>query len=42
VNAVTRAGLTVRALEEYPAQSDGFRRHDPRIPGTFLLYAQKA
>ena len=26
VNAVTRAGLTVRALEEYPAQSDGVRR----------------
>jgi ubiquinone/menaquinone biosynthesis C-methylase UbiE len=42
MNAVTRAGLNVRALEEYPAQSDGFRRHDPRIPGTFLLYAQKS
>jgi len=41
VNAVTRAGLNVRALEEYPARSEGFRRHDPRIPGTFLLYAQK-
>jgi ubiquinone/menaquinone biosynthesis C-methylase UbiE len=41
VNAVTRAGLDVRALEEYPARSDGFRRHDPRIPGTFLLYARK-
>jgi ubiquinone/menaquinone biosynthesis C-methylase UbiE len=41
VNAVTRAGLTVRALEEYPARSDGFRRHDARVPGTFLLYAQK-
>jgi predicted TPR repeat methyltransferase len=42
VNAVTRAGLGVRALEEYPARSEGFRRHDARIPGTFLLYAQKA
>src|SRR5215210_7077410 len=41
VNAVTRAGLNVRALEEYPARSEGFRRHDARIPGTFLLYAQK-
>jgi predicted TPR repeat methyltransferase len=41
VNAVTRAGLSVRALEEYPARSEGFRRHDARIPGTFLLYAQK-
>jgi ubiquinone/menaquinone biosynthesis C-methylase UbiE len=42
VNAATRAGLTLRALEEYPARSDGFRRHDARIPGTFLLYARKA
>jgi predicted TPR repeat methyltransferase len=42
VNAVTRAGLTIRALEEYPAASEGFRRHDARIPGTFLLYAQRA
>jgi predicted TPR repeat methyltransferase len=40
-NAVTRAGLPLRALEEYPARSEGFRRHDARIPGTFLLYAQK-
>jgi ubiquinone/menaquinone biosynthesis C-methylase UbiE len=42
VNAATRAGLTLRALEEYPARSEGFRRHDARIPGTFLLYARKA
>jgi ubiquinone/menaquinone biosynthesis C-methylase UbiE len=42
VNAATRAGLTLRALEEYPSRSDGFRRHDARIPGTFLLYARKA
>jgi SAM-dependent methyltransferase len=42
VNAVTRAGLVIRALEEYPARSEGFRRHDPRIPGWFLLYAQRA
>ncbi|CAN5232397.1 hypothetical protein BH18ACT12_BH18ACT12_15700 [soil metagenome] len=42
LNAVIRSGLNVRVLEEYPARSDGFRRHDGRIPGTFLLYAQKA
>jgi predicted TPR repeat methyltransferase len=42
VNAATRAGLQLQALEEYPARSDGFRRHDPRVPGTFLLYARKA
>ena len=42
VNAATRAGLTLRALEEYPARSDGFRRHDSRIPGSFLLYARKS
>jgi len=41
VNAATRAGLLMRALEEYPARSDGFRRHDARVPGTFLLYARK-
>ncbi len=41
VNAVTRAGLSLRALEEYPARSEGWRHHDSRIPGTFLLYAQK-
>ena len=42
VNAVLRADLAVRALEEYPARSDDFRRHDARLPGTFLLYAQRA
>jgi SAM-dependent methyltransferase len=42
VNTVSRAGLRVRALEEYPARNDGVRRHDARVPGTFLLYAQKA
>jgi SAM-dependent methyltransferase len=41
VNAATRAGLELRALEEYPARHEGFRRHDARIPGTFLLYARK-
>lgn len=42
VTAVGRNELTVRALEEYPARSDNWRRHDARVPGTFLLYAQRA
>jgi ubiquinone/menaquinone biosynthesis C-methylase UbiE len=42
VTSSARNGLTVRALEEYPARSDDWRRHDPRVPGTFLLYAQRA
>jgi SAM-dependent methyltransferase len=42
VNAVVRNGLALRALEEYPARSEGWRRHDARVPGTFLLYAQRA
>jgi SAM-dependent methyltransferase len=42
VSAVVRSGLTLRALEEYPARSEGWRRHDARVPGTFLLYAQRA
>jgi SAM-dependent methyltransferase len=42
VNAASRAGLALGALEEYPARSDGFRHHDARIPGTFLLYARKS
>jgi len=37
-----RAGLLLRALEEYPSRSDDFRHHDARVPGTFLLYARKA
>jgi SAM-dependent methyltransferase len=41
VTSLARAGLTVRALEEYPARTDNFRRHDARVPGDFLLYAQK-
>jgi predicted TPR repeat methyltransferase len=42
VNAAARADLALGALEEYPARSDGFRRHDARIPGTFLLYVRKS
>jgi len=39
---VVRTGFALRALEEYPARGDGWRRHDARVPGTFLLYAQRA
>jgi SAM-dependent methyltransferase len=41
VTSAARNGFAVRALEEYPAR-DGWRRHDARVPGTFLLYAQRA
>jgi SAM-dependent methyltransferase len=41
VTTLARAGLRVKALEEYPARRDDFRRLDPRIPGRFLLHAQK-
>ena len=40
VSAVARAGLIVRALEEYPGTAS-WRRLDPRVPGTFLLHARK-
>ncbi|MGD0715528.1 MAG: class I SAM-dependent methyltransferase [Gaiellaceae bacterium] len=39
VTALARAGLVVEALEEYPGDSS-WRRHDKRVPGTFLLYAR--
>ena len=42
VTSAARNGLALRALEEYPAVGDGWRRHDARVPGTFLLYAQRA
>jgi SAM-dependent methyltransferase len=41
VTAVARAGLVLRALEEYPQQPGNPRHHDARIPGTFLLHAQR-
>jgi len=40
VTALVRAGFHVEALEEYPLDASG-RRHDRRIPGSFLLYATK-
>jgi len=42
VTALVRAGLAIRALEEYPAHRDSFRRQDARLPGEFLLHARKA
>jgi len=41
VSALARAGFQLAALEEYPAGTSR-RRHDRRIPGTFLLYARKS
>ena len=41
VTALARTGLTVRALEEYPARTTGLRRQDSRLPGEFLLHAVK-
>jgi len=41
VSTLPRAGLRIRALEEYPGGTSR-RGHDRRIPATFLLYAQRA
>lgn len=41
VSAIARAGLNVRALEEYPQQPGNIRHQDARLPGTFLLHAQR-
>jgi len=41
VTSLVRAGFRVEALEEYPLDVSG-RRHDRRIPGSFLLYATKS
>jgi SAM-dependent methyltransferase len=40
VTALVRAGFKVEALEEYPLDAAG-RRHDRRVPGSFLLYATR-
>ena len=40
VNAVSRGGMQIEALEEYPGDS-AWRRHDRRVPGSFLLYARR-
>ena len=41
VTAVARSGLTVKRLEEYPARRDSWQGQDPRVPGEFLLRAEK-
>jgi SAM-dependent methyltransferase len=41
VTALARAGLTVRALEEYPQQHGNPRHQDARVPGAFLLHARR-
>jgi SAM-dependent methyltransferase len=41
VSALARAGLHVKALEEYPGGTSRLR-HDRRIPATFLLYARRS
>ncbi len=41
VTALARTGLSIRALEEYPARTTGLRRQDSRLPGEFLLHAVK-
>ncbi|HLX31983.1 MAG TPA: methyltransferase domain-containing protein [Gaiellaceae bacterium] len=41
VSALARAGIHVEAFEEYPGGTSR-RRHDRRIPATFLLYARRA
>jgi SAM-dependent methyltransferase len=38
--ALARAGVHVEALEEYPGGTSR-RRHDRRIPATFLLYGRR-
>jgi SAM-dependent methyltransferase len=40
VTSIARAGLRVEALEEYPGDT-AWRRHDRRVPGSFLLYARR-
>jgi SAM-dependent methyltransferase len=39
--SVTRVGLIIRALEEYPQEPGNLRRQDARVPGTFLLHARR-
>ena len=41
VSALVRSGIHVQALEEYPGGTSR-RRHDRRVPATFLLYARRS
>ena len=40
VSALVRAGIHPQALEEYPGGTSR-RRHDRRVPATFLLYGRR-
>jgi predicted TPR repeat methyltransferase len=40
VTTLAQAGLTIRALEEYPGTTSS-RHNDRRVPGTFLLHARQ-
>jgi len=31
----------VKRLEEYPPRTDAWRRQDPRVPGEYLLRAER-
>jgi SAM-dependent methyltransferase len=42
VTSLARAGLSVRALEEYPQEHGNPRHQDARVPGTFLLHARRS
>ena len=42
VTSLARAGLAVRALEEYPQQHGNPRHQDARVPGAFLLHARRS
>jgi predicted TPR repeat methyltransferase len=42
VTSLARAGLTVRALEEYPQRQRNPRNQDARVPGAFLLHARRS
>jgi SAM-dependent methyltransferase len=41
VTSLAQAGLSIRALEEYPQPHGNTRRQDARLPGTFLLHARR-
>jgi predicted TPR repeat methyltransferase len=40
VTAIARGGMKIEALQEYPGDT-AWRRHDRRVPGSFLLYARR-
>jgi predicted TPR repeat methyltransferase len=42
VTSLARAGLSLRALEEYPQQHRNPRHQDARVPGAFLLHARRS